>query len=80
MLHYGSYKMISTLYGALLFLLIRYLTRKNVGVEKKILCCLPLFLMLTGVLQLPLSVLGNGFADNAVAKFTTVVVFPTPPF
>lgn len=56
-------------YAALLFVLIRYLLLKEKTPEQRIVCCIPMFLMITGVLQFPLSVLGNGFADNQKQLF-----------
>ena len=38
--------------------------RKSVSRERKMLCYVILFITFTGVFQYPLSVLGNGFADN----------------
>ena len=58
-------------YGALLFLLFRGLfhRRKEVPAEVRIRFAVPLFLIITGILQYPLSVLGNGFADNQKQLF-----------
>ncbi|MBR4539975.1 MAG: hypothetical protein IKO52_14195 [Clostridia bacterium] len=56
-------------YGALLALCIWYMLRKDCPLWKRMLCTIPLFLMITGVLQFPLSVLGNGFADNQKQLF-----------
>ena len=53
----------------LLALLIRRIAKKGAGVREKLLCAVPLFLIVTGVLQYPLSVLGNGFADNQKQLF-----------
>ena len=57
------------IYGVMLFLLLRIMLRKTSTPFQRILCCVPLFLMITGVLQFPLSVLGNGFADNQKQLF-----------
>ena len=38
-------------------------------IREKLLCVIPLFLIVTGALQYPLSVLGNGFADNQKQLF-----------
>lgn len=43
--------------------------RKNAAARQRALCALPLFVFFTGVLQFPLSVLGNGFADNQKQLF-----------
>ncbi len=48
---------------------IRRIAKKGAGVREKLLCAIPLFLIVTGVLQFPLSVLGNGFADNQKQLF-----------
>ena len=56
-------------YGVLLAVIVVFMTRKETGVQQRMLCCLPLFLIVTGVLQYPLSVLGNGFADNQKQLF-----------
>ena len=56
-------------YGLLLFVMLRRMLKKNTSAQARALCCLPLFLMMTGVLQFPLSVLGNGFADNQKQLF-----------
>ena len=58
-------------YGAVLFLVFRGLFhhRKEVPAEVRIRCAVPLFLIITGILQYPLSVLGNGFADNQKQLF-----------
>ena len=56
-------------YAVLLALLIRRIAKKGIGVREKILCVIPLFLIVTGALQYPLSVLGNGFADNQKQLF-----------
>ena len=42
---------------------------KKITPEESIRWAVPLFLILTGVLQYPLSVLGNGFADNQKQLF-----------
>ena len=58
-------------YGAMLILICRQLfsRRKKITPEESIRWAVPLFLILTGVLQYPLSVLGNGFADNQKQLF-----------
>lgn len=57
------------LYGAVLFLCIRMLLRKDQPANRKILCTIPLFVLLTAVIQFPISVLGNGFGDNQKQMF-----------
>lgn len=52
------------LYGLLLVLAIRVLIQKHRDKTEKLLAVSLIFVMITGVLQYPLSVLGNGFADN----------------
>ncbi|MBP3638150.1 MAG: hypothetical protein J6K13_11395 [Clostridia bacterium] len=52
------------LYGAVIIWCIWYMTRKNMQIEKKLLTVLFLCVMIIGVFQYPLSVVGNGFADN----------------
>ncbi|MBQ6364896.1 MAG: hypothetical protein IJI61_00600 [Oscillospiraceae bacterium] len=64
----GSFLGYVIFYGLLLFVLFRILLGKY-SQKQKILCCIPLFLIVTGVLQFPLSVLGNGFADNQKQLF-----------
>ena len=56
-------------YSILLYLLGRSLINKKIDGEKKILCCIPLFLIFTGVIQYPMSVIGNGFVDNQKQMF-----------
>ena len=58
-------------YGLMLFLIFRRLfsRRKKAPPEERIRWALPLFLIITGVMQFPLSVLGNGFADNQKQLF-----------
>lgn len=57
------------LYGALLAYLIWRITRKGASAQARLMCCIALFLLITGVLQFPMSVLGNGFADNQKQLF-----------
>lgn len=57
------------LYGILLILLVSLFLKKNVPADMKILCCIPLFLIVTGMIQFPLSVIGNGFVDNQKQMF-----------
>ena len=67
----------STFLGYFLFYLLylvwimrRLFSRKKPSSrEEKALCAVLLFILLTGVLQYPLSVLGNGFADNQKQLF-----------
>lgn len=75
---YWREKMVpSTFLGYFLFYLIyviwiirRLFSRKKPATrEEKALCAILLFILLTGVLQYPLSVLGNGFADNQKQLF-----------
>ena len=56
-------------YAVLLFILIRFMLRKDQPVERKMLCVIPLFLIVTGVIQYPMSVIGNGFVDNQKQMF-----------
>ncbi len=56
-------------YGILLYFLLRQLLDKNIPEKVKIYCCIPLFLIVTGVIQFPLSVIGNGFVDNQKQMF-----------
>ena len=65
----GSFLGYFLFYLILLILLLRGLLRKGAAAERKILYIIPLFLILTAVLQFPLSVLGNGFADNRKQLF-----------
>ncbi len=67
----GSFAGYILFYGVLLFLILRRLfsRRKKLLPEERIRCAVPLFIMVTGVLQYPLSVLGNGFADNQKQLF-----------
>lgn len=65
----GSFLGYVLFYGALLFFLIRRLLRRDTEAKTRILCAVFLFLIVTGVLQYPLSVLGNGFADNQKQLF-----------
>lgn len=65
----GSFLGYVLLYGALLAFLIWRIARKGTSAEIRKLCAVPLFLLLTGVLQFPLSVMGNGFADNQKQLF-----------
>lgn len=51
-------------YGALSIYLIRALFRKKTPARNKMFALLLLCVMLIGVVQYPLSVVGNGFADN----------------
>lgn len=51
-------------YGALLVFLLRLWLSRRAQPQRKIVGAILFFLMLTGLLQFPLSVLGNGFADN----------------
>lgn len=52
------------LYGAILALALRWLIRKGCSPRQKLLLVLVLGIMCIGVLQFPLSVVGNGYADN----------------
>ena len=65
----GSFLGYVLLYGALLILCLRQTLKRGAPAQQRVLCALPLFLMVTGVLQFPLSVLGNGFADNQKQLF-----------
>lgn len=56
-------------YGALLVLLLKKLLRRDGDARGKALCAVVLFLLITAALQFPLSVLGNGFADNQKQLF-----------
>lgn len=58
-------------YGAFLWAILRGIFKKTNGENGtiKMLCWVLLFIMMTGVLQYPLSVLGNGFADNQKQLF-----------
>ena len=58
-------------YGVYLWLLLRGIFSKKAGLNDrgKMLCWTLIFIMMTGVLQYPLSVLGNGFADNQKQMF-----------
>ena len=57
------------LYGVIFYLNIRTLLSKKFSAEKKILCAIPLFLLITASIQFPISVLGNGFGDNQKQMF-----------
>ncbi len=57
------------LYGISLFLCVRMLLRRNVPARKKVLCSIPVFLILTAAIQFPISVMGNGFGDNQKQMF-----------
>ena len=65
----GSFLGYVLFYGALLFVLIRRLVFRDTEAKTRMLCAVILFLIVTGVLQFPLSVLGNGFADNQKQLF-----------
>ena len=65
----GSFLGYILYYGLLLARLLRAMLRRGADSRTRLLCCLPLFLLVTGVLQFPLSVLGNGFADNQKQLF-----------
>ena len=56
-------------YGALLGFLIWRMVKKGTSAQVRALSAVPLFLIVTGALQFPLSVLGNGFADNQKQLF-----------
>ena len=56
-------------YGALVVIIVVLMARKKATVQQRMLYCLPLFLIVTGVLQYPMSVMGNGFADNQKQLF-----------
>ncbi|MBR2759588.1 MAG: hypothetical protein IKD66_00315 [Solobacterium sp.] len=51
-------------YGILLILALRILFSKKRSDTDRMLAAVLLFVMFTGILQFPLSVIGNGFADN----------------
>ena len=65
----GSFIGYVLFYGALLAIIAVRMARKKATAQQRILYCLPLFLIVTGVLQYPMSVLGNGFADNQKQLF-----------
>ena len=65
----GSFLGYVLYYGALVILCVWYMLQKNRPQWKRMLCAVPLFLIVTGALQFPLSVLGNGFADNQKQLF-----------
>ena len=52
------------LYGAVIILCIRRMCRREISARDRLLMMLFLCVMMIGVLQYPLSVVGNGFADN----------------
>lgn len=65
----GSFLGYILYYGALVILCFWYIQQKDRPQWKRMLCAVPLFLIVTGALQFPLSVLGNGFADNQKQLF-----------
>ena len=65
----GSFLGYVLYYGALMILCVWYMLQKDRPQGKRMLCAVPLFLIVTGALQFPLSVLGNGFADNQKQLF-----------
>ena len=56
-------------YGSLLALCICLLVNKQTDVKKKLLAVMYIAVMLIGAIQYPLSVVGNGFADNQKQMF-----------
>lgn len=65
----GSFLGYVLYYGALVILCVWYMLQKDRPQGNRMLCAVPLFLIVTGALQFPLSVLGNGFADNQKQLF-----------
>ncbi len=65
----GSFLGYVLLYGCFLFVLLRRILRRGREAGGRLLSTALLFVLLTGVLQFPLSVLGNGFADNQKQLF-----------
>lgn len=56
-------------YGSLLVLCIYLLTQKQLEMKRKLLVVIYIAVMLIGAIQYPLSVVGNGFADNQKQMF-----------
>lgn len=70
---FGSFWEYAAVYGVLLLYCIHYIKKRENQVQKKLLSFVYTGIMLIGCLQYPLSVIGNGFADNHKQMFGFMV-------
>lgn len=70
---FGSFWEYAAVYGVLLWYCISCIRKRDNPVQKKLLCVVYMGIMLIGCLQYPLSVIGNGFADNQKQMFGFMV-------
>lgn len=70
---FGSFWKYAAVYGVLLLYCIHYIKKRENTVQKKLLSFVYTGVMLIGCLQYPLSVIGNGFADNHKQMFGFMV-------